>query len=165
MRKAIVGKTDDLVKNIVVVPEPMVLKAECVRRVTRAARAEKRWWNKATRQFVVKPALEEESRGLFYAPSHGLKPTSGPFTVKGKRPAQVKTRAYFIKVIDDDYFLLMDDVDGQPIEITGGGKVTLTEVGWHPGPDFDVVDDADDHGEIGLKYDRANGKFVAPNDN
>lgn len=164
MRKAIIDKATDEVLNVAVVSDPLTLDATVVKRVIRPARPEARWTNKKTGGPIIKAAMPEEARYVFNSPGHGLKPTSAPLVPSGDVPPELESVPYFVKVIDENDFLLMDSVDGPPIEITpnkDGVAVMLTEIGYDPGPARELVDD-DGTAQAGSKYTRATGKFDPP---
>lgn len=164
MRKAIIDKATDEVLNVAVVGAVRSWDATVVKRTTRPARPEARWVNKKTGETIIKPAMPEQARYILNAPDHDLRPTSGPLVPSGDLPPEISETAYFVKVIDENDFLLMTDVDGQPIEITpnkNGVAVIVTEAGYDPGPDMELIDD-DGTARPGGKFNRGTGKFDPP---
>lgn len=164
MRKAIIDSATDEVLGVAVVAEPQTWDATVVKRITRPYRAEARWTDAKTGRVTIKEAMPEESRSVLNAAGHGLRPTSGPLVPSGDLPPELSETAYFVKVIDDNDFLLMESVDGPPIEITpnkDGIAVMLTEVGYDPGPARELIDD-DGTAQPGGKWNRAQSKFEAP---
>lgn len=163
MRKATIDKVTNEVLNVTVVAAPLSIEATVVKRVIRPARPEARWTNKKTGEAIIKAAIPEKARHVLNAPSHGLRPTSGPLIPTGDLPPELEPVPYFVKVINEDDFLLTADINELPIEITPnqGGAVTLTEKGFDPGPGLELIDN-DDTAQIGGKFDRGSGKFEAP---
>ena len=164
MRKAIIDSATDEVIGVAVVAEPQGWQANVIKRITRPFRPEARWTDPKTGRVIIKEAIPEESRYVLNADGHGLRPTSGPFVPSGDLPPELTETAYFVKVIDENDFLLMDSVDGLPIEITpnkDGIAVMLTEVGYDPGTGRELVDD-DGAAQRGGKWNRTQGKFETP---
>ena len=143
MRKAIIDSATAEVLNVAVVAEPQSWTPAIAERIIRAARPEYRWTDPKTGKIIIKEALPKESRHVLTLADHGFRPLSGPLLATGDLPPELAGDTwYFVKVIDDADFLLLDDPTGEPIVLTGGGDVTLTEAPFDPGAGKELIDPA-----------------------